>query len=129
MHICAQQIAEPVPSLLQFAPEIPPRLAALVERTLTKAPEGRPTMREFRQALLQIRDDLNQADGLADHPTRALGKALDPTVPMRRDQAPTAIPLPVVRKATGQPSTRWKPIAAGVIALVWLAILAVWALS
>ncbi len=129
MHICAQQIGEPPPALSDFASDAPAALVRLTSRALEKEPSARPSMHECAEELAAILRALSDGDAANNLSTRVLDKALDPTAPFRRDQAPT--------KASASVAAPPRPVrkrhllywVAGLFAAVWLIALALWALG
>jgi serine/threonine-protein kinase len=129
MHICAQQIGEPPPLLNALAPDVPQALSKLVATALSKEPAERPTMREFSSRLAHIMKAPADGDETGSLSTRVLNKGSDPTAPFRRDQAPTVTGGMKAKMKTRGGSRRVAYIAAGIFALVWLAVLSLWALA
>jgi serine/threonine protein kinase len=121
MHLCAQQIAEPVPPLREFAPTVPASLSALVERTLAKEPAERPTMKELAAELSRL-----LLMGISDEgPTRML-----PPSPVQvTARQPELKTISRHTKDRRPPAwlPRWQYLVAGGVALVWLVLLALWA--
>jgi serine/threonine protein kinase len=124
MHLCAQQIAEPSPSLRHFAPEIPEILAELVDRTLNKDPAKRPSMKELAAELSRL-----LLLGIQEESATRKVDPLEPmTVPGGAAEAKTITPShrKVPKPA---PPRRWPYFVGAAVALLWLVLLAIWALK
>jgi serine/threonine protein kinase len=140
MHLCAQQIGEPPPSVRQFAPEIPEEIAELLATTLRKPAEKRPTMKQL-------------AEGLADLQRRGVGASVHressddlPTISQPVDGLPAAggppaesvarPSLPGVSFPGGTAQVRlpnrrikWWHLVLGLFGLAWFAALLWWSLG
>jgi serine/threonine-protein kinase len=87
----ARAIGEPVESLAEARPELPPALCAAVDACLEADPDERPLLSDLREALVEVRGALHP-DRAVPPPAEALGVAtLPPGVPAR----PLAILLAV----------------------------------
>jgi len=79
----ARAIGEPVASLTEARPELPPALCAAVDRSLDPDPGERPELGELREVLIEMRGTLHP-DRAVPAPAEALGVAtLPPGVPAR----------------------------------------------
>jgi serine/threonine protein kinase len=76
--VALRHINEPPPSLLAVRPDVPPRLAAAVDRALAKRPEDRfPSMEAFEQELRRCLGELD-AEQTAVVPPQAMPPAPPP---------------------------------------------------
>jgi serine/threonine-protein kinase len=114
--VALRHINEPPPSLLGVRPDVPPRLAAAVDRALAKHPEDRfPSMEAFEQELRRCLDELD-AEQTAIVPLQADPPVLPPTPP----------PSSYVRHA---PARRSRSGRGGRVALLVAALVALGAIA
>jgi len=79
----ARAIGDPVPTLAEARPELPPALCAVVDACLDPDPAERPALAELGEALTEVRGALHP-DRAVPPPAEALGVAtLPPGVPAR----------------------------------------------
>jgi eukaryotic-like serine/threonine-protein kinase len=106
VDVAMQHIHAPPPSLLERRPDVPPRIAAAVERALAKEPDDRfPSMDAF---VAELRACLARPEPAAEEATMVLPR----TAP-----APTR-PRPRRRFGLAAPIAAGLPIVAGVAALL-----------
>jgi len=79
----ARAIGEPVESLAEARPELPPSLCVAIDACLEPDPEDRPQLDDLREALFEVRGALHP-DRAVPPPAEALGVAtLPPGLPAR----------------------------------------------
>jgi hypothetical protein len=125
MHMCAQQIGEPPPPLGSLMPEAPEALRALVDRTLSKEPAERPSMVELSAELGRLLQQSAVID--APHP-KPVAKQLASSA-ARAQEAKTITRDSMIRRTKSVWRRRAPYLAAGLFALVWLVVLAIWAIG
>ena len=92
--IAMRHINEPAPDVRAIRPEIPPRVAAAVDRALQKDPRRRfKSMDEFASELEAARKDAK--NGVVDTAKTVVTKASKPRRPARNRTRPSAVPLAV----------------------------------
>ena len=96
-EIVKQHVLDPVPSLVQRRPDLPPEVGAAVERALAKRPEDRfPTVGAFAQALGAGAREAGAAGALVRVSSRSGAWVDAPTLPLR---PVTLQPGRIVRRA------------------------------
>jgi tRNA A-37 threonylcarbamoyl transferase component Bud32 len=111
--VAMQHIHEPVPSVLEFRPDVPARVALALERALAKAPSDRfPSMEAFVDELREARAAL--AADPADDATAIVPAA---RAPARQRPARRRRPWPLVAFVAGLALLAVVALAVGVLVL------------
>jgi len=90
--VAMQHIQDPPPSILDFAPDTPPALVAVVMKALEKDPKDRfQSAREMADALMKAKNGtLDPASIAVEHPVRKPGTSRPPVSPRLRETSPRA---------------------------------------
>ena len=100
-EVMAQHVYEAPPQVAQRAPQVSPKLAALIDQMLLKQPGGRPAMSEVEQRLGRLAG--NSAEPEVDDPSATLVYAADSPAgvqPLGQSQAST----PEAKTQIGDPA-------------------------